>query len=246
MIVFFDVDGVLIDGWHSSSALRKPWDETLEADLGVDRAAFQRLFFQGPDGDHRGSPMFDCTVGRRDLMEALAGILPRVGYAGNAEDFARYWFEKDSNINRQVIGLVETIRRSGARLYVATGQEHHRARYLWNELGFSRWFDRLFYSAGIVIRKATCASSRQSTATSVSTARRHRCSSTISRRSSRSHAPWAGRPRHSMQPTTSKTTRGFDTSGTEQPGPFRRANYGEIIVAARELPSGKTAKPRLP
>jgi putative hydrolase of the HAD superfamily len=93
--------------------------------------------------------MFGCTVGRIDLMEALAGVLPRVGYAGNVEDFVRYWFEKDSNINRQVFDLVEKIRQSGARLYVATGQEHHRARYLWNELGFSRWFDRIFYSAEI-------------------------------------------------------------------------------------------------
>ncbi len=149
MIVFFDVDGVLIDGWHSKSALRKPWDETLEADLGVDRAAFQKLFFQGSDEDKEQSPMFGCTVGHVDLMEALAGVLPRVGYAGNVEDFARYWFEKDSNINRQVFDLVDKIRQSGARLYVATGQEHHRARYLWNELGFSKWFDRIFYSAEI-------------------------------------------------------------------------------------------------
>jgi putative hydrolase of the HAD superfamily len=38
--VFFDVDGVLIDGWHANSALSKRWDLTLEADLGVDREAF--------------------------------------------------------------------------------------------------------------------------------------------------------------------------------------------------------------
>ena len=159
MIVVFDVDGVLIDGWHSNSALRKPWDETLEADLGVDRTAFQKLFFQGPDGDRERSPMFGCTVGRIDLMDALADVLPRVGYAGNVEDFARYWFKKDSNINRQVFSFVEKIRQSGARLYVATGQEHHRARYLWSELGFSKWFDRIFYSAEI--GHPTCDSSRQ-------------------------------------------------------------------------------------
>jgi putative hydrolase of the HAD superfamily len=34
-------------------------------------------------------------------------------------------------------------------LFVATGQEHHRARYLWNELGFSKHFDGIFYSANI-------------------------------------------------------------------------------------------------
>jgi FMN phosphatase YigB (HAD superfamily) len=33
MKIFFDVDGVLIDGWHANSALRKPWDAMLEVDL---------------------------------------------------------------------------------------------------------------------------------------------------------------------------------------------------------------------
>ena len=34
-------------------------------------------------------------------------------------------------------------------MYVATGQEHHRAHYLWNELGFSKHFVGMFYSADI-------------------------------------------------------------------------------------------------
>jgi putative hydrolase of the HAD superfamily len=34
-------------------------------------------------------------------------------------------------------------------MHVATWQEHHRARFLWNELGFSKDFDGMFYSADI-------------------------------------------------------------------------------------------------
>jgi putative hydrolase of the HAD superfamily len=94
--------------------------------------------------------MFNCVTGRRDLREALADILPKAGYQGSADDFMRYWFQKDSNVKADVVGIVQDIRARGeAQMYLATGQEHHRARYLWNELGFSRHFDDMFYSADI-------------------------------------------------------------------------------------------------
>ncbi|MGN7806733.1 HAD-IA family hydrolase [Ensifer sp. 22521] len=152
MKVFFDVDGVLIDGWHADFARRKPWDVTIEADLGVDRDAFQLLFFGNP-AKGAASPMFECVTGRRDLKEALAAVLPQTGYKGGVDDFVRYWFEKDSNINPEVFDLVRKLRERGAQTFVATGQEHHRAAYLWNELHFANHFDRLFYSAEIGVPK---------------------------------------------------------------------------------------------
>lgn len=148
MKIFFDVDGVLIDGWHASSTLRKPWDATIDVDLGIDRAEFQRLFF-GIPGQRLTAPMLECLTGRRDLKVALAGVLPQVGYQGCVDDFIRYWFERDSNLNKDVLRLVDELRRSNAQIYVATGQEHYRARYLWNEMGLSRHFLRMFYSADI-------------------------------------------------------------------------------------------------
>jgi putative hydrolase of the HAD superfamily len=145
--VFFDVDGVLIDGWHSDPSLRKPWDATIEVDLGVDRAAFQALFF-GTPGSRPVSVMSQCVSGERDLRQALADILPTVGFLGDPGDFMRYWFNKDSNLNRELLSLIDDIRAGGIfALYIATGQEHHRARFLWNELGLSKLFDGIFYSA---------------------------------------------------------------------------------------------------
>lgn len=149
MKIFFDVDGVLIDGWHANAELRKPWDMTIREDLGVDRDAFQRLFF-GTAGNRSKTRMFECVTGRRDLRTALAEVLPQVGYHGDVQNFMRYWFEKDANLNASVIGLVSQLRKTtDAKLYVATGQEHYRARYLWDDLGLSQLFDGLFYSAAI-------------------------------------------------------------------------------------------------
>ena len=149
MKIFFDVDGVLIDGWHANPELRKPWDARIEDDLGVDRNAFQHLFFGTPD-DRSQSRMLACVTGQTDLTVALAEVLPQVGYAGSVSSFMQYWFEKDSNLNAPVIELVSELRRAAdVTLYLATGQEHHRARYLWNDLGLSRLFDGIFYSAEI-------------------------------------------------------------------------------------------------
>ncbi|MGR6468795.1 HAD family hydrolase [Rhizobium sp. PAMB 3182] len=147
MKIFFDVDGVLIDGWHVRPELRRPWDATIEEDLGVDRLALQRQLFAGEGG---AAPMTDCITGRRDLADVLAEVLPRTGYRGSVGDFMRYWFEKDSNQNAAVFSLVKRLRALGGRqLFLATGQEHHRARYLWDDLKFSEHFDDLFYSAEI-------------------------------------------------------------------------------------------------
>jgi putative hydrolase of the HAD superfamily len=155
MRIFFDVDGVLIDGWHSKPERRKPWDAHLEQDLGIDRDAFRKSFFESPSGKF-ASPMHACVKGERDLKEALAGVLPSIGYNGSVDALVRYWFEKDSNINPEVFDAVKRLRRHGdVELYVATGQEHYRAAYLWNELGFSKHFKDIFYSARLGHLKGT-------------------------------------------------------------------------------------------
>jgi len=147
--VFFDVDGVLIDGWHAKPERRKPWAANLQQDLGIDHTQFEHGFFQTPDGKH-SSIMHGCVCGDYDLKDALRKFLPTIGYSGNVEVVTRYWFERDSNINRPVFAAVERLSRtSQIDLYLATGQEHYRAAYLWNELGFKTYFKDIFYGASL-------------------------------------------------------------------------------------------------
>ena len=46
-IVLFDVDGVLIHGYHARSELRICWDENLERDFGINRDKFKNEFIFG-------------------------------------------------------------------------------------------------------------------------------------------------------------------------------------------------------
>jgi putative hydrolase of the HAD superfamily len=144
--IFFDVDGVLINGCHAKPELRRPWDATIEQDLGIDANAFREKFF-GSAASNR-AVIHACVRGERDLKEALAATLPTVGYAGSVDAFIRYWFEKDSHVNREAMEAVKRLaRHDHLEVYLATAQEHCRAAYLWDGLGFKEHFKDIFYSA---------------------------------------------------------------------------------------------------
>ncbi len=146
------MDGVIIDGWHAKPGRRRPWDATIEQDLGISREAFQRAFFTSPR--RAESLMSACVRGEGDLKEILSGLLPTLGYRGSIDAFVEYWFAKDSNINQDVLEIVKRLRQcEGVELYLATGQERYRAAYLWNDLGLIELFDDIFYSARLGVSK---------------------------------------------------------------------------------------------
>ena len=89
--VLFDVDGVLINGYHAKPELRHCWDEHMERDLGVKRQDFY---------DHYISGVFvkEVLVGKANMLDTLSAVLPRIGYNGDAQDFIDYWLKNDSRI----------------------------------------------------------------------------------------------------------------------------------------------------
>jgi len=153
MKIFFDVDGVIIDGWRADPNRCKPWDLNLEADLGIHREALREaLFLPGKDGTPaRFTP---CIIGKADLTDVLGDVLPGLGFRGPVETFLAYWFENDSNLDRAVIDVIKHLsRQDGVSLYLATNQEHLRAAHLWTVLGLEEYFDDMFHSARVGIAK---------------------------------------------------------------------------------------------
>lgn len=145
--ILFDVDGVLINGYHSNPARVVPWDKDLLADTGVDPDRLRAEF------------TFDIFVkkvitGQMAFTDALEKRLPALGYKGSPMAFARYWLEKDSNLNHPVLDVVRQLRsQADLRLYIATNQEHLRANWLWSVLKLGDLFDDIFYSARVGVRK---------------------------------------------------------------------------------------------
>ena len=141
--IFFDVDGVLIHGYHAKPEKRVCWDKDLERNFGITRENFIKNFINGPFVN-------EVLVGKRDLIDALDDVLPQIGYHGGGQNLADYWLRNDSCINFELIDKIKEIKLlEKADLYIATNQEHYRARYLMKELGFEKIFKDIFYAAQI-------------------------------------------------------------------------------------------------
>lgn len=142
-IILFDVDGVLFHGYHAREELRHCWDKNLESDLGISRQAFKDGFIFKDFINH-------VLVGRMNLHDALEKFLPTIGYHNDPQIVIDYWLKNDSNINHDLIGKIKIIKQSpNADLYIATNQEHSRAKYLMDVLGFQEHFTDIFHSAKI-------------------------------------------------------------------------------------------------
>lgn len=145
--VLFDVDGVLVHGYHARPDLQVRWDENLLADLGVDPERFRAEFIYGVFIEK-------VIIGQMPLIEALDRTLPTLGYRGDTMSFVSYWLSHDSRVNEPLLDVVRRLRQADdVRLFIATNQDHMRAQWLWLTLGFGELFDDIFYSARLGVMK---------------------------------------------------------------------------------------------
>ncbi|ARQ08347.1 HAD superfamily hydrolase protein [Rhizobium etli] len=137
-VLMVDVDGVLI---HGRPADGLPHFTYLERDLGLRPDLLQQEFFQ--------VHWCDIIIGREALEPRLAGVLAKIAPHLSASALIDYWFENESRLNRNLLADLAALRRSGVTLFLATNQEHRRARYLMEQLGLDAHFDDIIYSAAL-------------------------------------------------------------------------------------------------
>lgn len=141
MILALDLDGVVQTG-HAEGGR---WDKHIEHDLGIKPEELQALFFKPY---WRG-----LLLGESDLHETLEICWGSLKSDLRPSDFVEYWFTRDCTLDTSVISAVHAAREKGVRCILATNQEHHRARYLWNERALSQHFDEMLYSAALGAQK---------------------------------------------------------------------------------------------
>jgi putative hydrolase of the HAD superfamily len=135
-----DVDGVVVA--HPPG---KGWSDDLLADLGLDPSKLVEVFF---------TPNFDDIVhGRCDMFERLEPALAQIAPHVTAHQLVDYWFAKDSPLDITLLNDLAATRAGGLQLHLATVQEHHRARYLWETLALKDRFDAMHYAADLGCKK---------------------------------------------------------------------------------------------
>lgn len=137
--LFFDVDGVLINGFHAREERRNRWDKNIEADLGIRFENFQEIF---------GQWFPEVLQGRLDFEEEMDRWLKRNDYDLKAWQVINYWHQKDSDVESSVIEVVCKLSvLPDLKLYTATNQTHARIIYLRDVLRWGYYFSDFYYSA---------------------------------------------------------------------------------------------------
>ncbi len=131
-----DVDGVIV-----VSPNGRPWNWNAKSDIGLDPALLQSRFF---------APHWaDVVLGRADLHARLGPVLAEIAPHLTSLQVAEYWFSRDAHLDDRLLAELTELRKTGVSLHLATAQEHHRARYLWETLGFQHQFDAMHYAADL-------------------------------------------------------------------------------------------------
>lgn len=94
-----------------------------------------------------------CVVGTEDLKEAIQPYLKDWNWNGTSEDFLKYWFESEQEIDERVLELINNLKSKGIKCYLATNQEKYRTEYLRKNLGFENIFDGIYSSCEMGYKK---------------------------------------------------------------------------------------------
>ena len=136
--ILFDADGV-VQG--PSANRRAMWTEVLCG--------------REDDVDQFVRALFDvertCYHGHGDFVAAFPDVLRHWNCSGTVDDLLRAWTAIE--VDREVVGLIATIRSSGLTCCLATNQEAYRGRYMAQTLDYGTVFDRQFYSCELGLSK---------------------------------------------------------------------------------------------
>ena len=139
-LIAWDFDGVLNKGHQGGF---DAWQAEFEADLGVSAAVFTDFIFS--DGK------FNAVLnGERDLLDLLKDYTKTHAVPHAPETVLDYWLTKDAVVDPQVLGWLTACPIQGV---IATNNEHRRAEYMWEVMGFKAQMAKIFASGPLGVKK---------------------------------------------------------------------------------------------
>jgi putative hydrolase of the HAD superfamily len=93
-----------------------------------------------------------ATVGKADLKGLIAAHRDLWQWEGTADELMDKWFAAESNVDKKLVAILQSIRAAGTKVYLTTDQEKYRAAYLREKL-FEDQLDGFFVSCDLGYEK---------------------------------------------------------------------------------------------
>ncbi len=134
--ILFDTDWVLV---HS-----RTWSDQYSENVGLPPWAMKDFFtgvFQ------------ECIIWEADLREVISPYFEKWWWSWSADEYIQNWCEYENKPDTELISKIQELRKEGIKCYVATNQEKYRLQYLREQMMFSEYFNGVFCSAEIGLKK---------------------------------------------------------------------------------------------
>ncbi len=137
--ILLDIDGVIIRPRH------KYFSQKLSEELNIPADEILPFF----KGEYKRA-----AIGEVDVKDVLPPYLEKWNWKGTIDEFLRYWFESERDLDEKVMEIVKTQRDAGNRVSLVSDNEKNRAKYLMDELGLKDRFDNAFFSSDLGVSKS--------------------------------------------------------------------------------------------
>ncbi len=131
--ILFDLDGLVISA-------SKPFSKVFSERENIPYEKILEFF----EKDFR-----ECSFGKADLKEKIYPYLIKWNYKGTVEDLLKFWFENASEVDKEVVKIINILRSKSVRCYLSTRQEKYREDYVWNKMNLKNNFDGIFCTCDI-------------------------------------------------------------------------------------------------
>jgi len=137
--ILFDIDGVLIPSNTTLFSEKYSDEHNIAVEVIVDFINNQGRL---------------CKLGKADLLEELKIVKHKWNWAKSAEELLAYWINTEYLQNKKLIDIIQTLRKSGIKCYLASDNEKYRAAQLLQALEVNTNFDGYFFSYNLGHTKA--------------------------------------------------------------------------------------------
>jgi putative hydrolase of the HAD superfamily len=139
--LIFDLDGVII-------TYEKNFAETYSAEFGVGVEKIYDFF----STDYRA-----CAIGQATLRAAMEKYVALWSWPDDTDSLIKYWFDCQSTVDANILGLIGSAREAGYACYVASDQDAMRSSYVRELIDFDHTFDGRFFSCDLGTTKTDTA-----------------------------------------------------------------------------------------
>jgi FMN phosphatase YigB (HAD superfamily) len=104
-------------------------------------------------GDFFVNEFSDCLIWKKDLKKVIKPYLNNSKWKNWVDNLIKFWFDYENKPDLKILKVIKKLRKDWVLCCVISNQEKYRVSYVKNNMWLNKFFDELFFSCEIWLKK---------------------------------------------------------------------------------------------